>query len=385
MMLATQMQAVIVGWQIYEITKDPFSLGLIGLAEAIPSLSVSLYAGHVADRNDRKKIVFFASVIMLICSVSLLIISANISPAIVSNKLYLIYGVIFLSGIGRGFLSPANFAFLAQIIPRELYPKAVSWSTTNWQIGAVAGPAIGGLIYGFFGVVASYSTDVFLTTVSLIFVLLIKKKPLPVYDAAESLKQSISAGVKFVFKNKFILSAITLDLFAVLFGGAVALLPVFASEILKVGPQGLGALRAAPAIGAVAMGLIMTRKPLTHNAGRNLLVTVFAFGLCMLTFGLSTNFYLSLFALALSGAFDQVSVVIRALIMQLQTPENMKGRVSSVDSIFIGSSNEIGAFESGFAAKLLGTVPSVVLGGCMTLLVVVLVALKFPNLRKLKL
>ncbi len=385
MMLATQMQAVIVGWQIYEITKDPFSLGLIGLAEAIPSLSVSLYAGHVADRNDRKKIVFFASVIMLICSVSLLIISANISPAIVSNKLYLIYGVIFLSGIGRGFLSPANFAFLAQIIPRELYPKAVSWSTTNWQIGAVAGPAIGGLIYGFCGVIASYSTDVFLTTVSLIFVVLIKKKPLPIYDAAESLKESISAGVKFVFKNKFILSAITLDLFAVLFGGAVALLPVFAAEILMVGPQGLGALRAAPAIGAVIMGLIMTRKPLTHNAGRNLLVTVFAFGLCMLTFGLSTNFYLSLFALALSGAFDQVSVVIRALIMQLQTPENMKGRVSSVDSIFIGSSNEIGAFESGFAAKLLGTVPSVVLGGCMTLLVVVLVALKFPNLRKLKL
>ena len=174
--------------------------------------------------------------------------------------------------------------------------------------------------------------------------MLIKKKPLPIYDAAESLKESISAGVKFVFKNKFILSAITLDLFAVLFGGAVALLPVFASEILKVGPQGLGALRAAPAIGAVVMGLIMTRKPLTHNAGRNLLVTVFAFGLCMLTFGLSTNFYLSIFALALIVAFDQVSVVIRALIMQLQTPENMKGRVSSVDSIFIGSSNEIVAF-----------------------------------------
>jgi predicted MFS family arabinose efflux permease len=160
---------------------------------------------------------------------------------------------------------------------------------------------------------------------------------------------------------------------------------VFAAEILKVGPQGLGALRAAPAIGAVTMGLIMTRKPLTHNAGRNLLINVFAFGLCMLTFGLSTNFYLSLFALAMSGAFDQVSVVIRALIMQLETPENMKGRVSSVDSIFIGSSNEIGAFESGFAAKLLGTVPSVIFGGCMTLLVVALVAFKFPNLRKLKL
>lgn len=384
-MLATQMQAVIVGWQIYEITKDPFSLGLIGLAEAIPSISVSLYAGHIVDRSDRKKIILFASIIMLICSVSLLIISANISPELISNKIYLIYGIIFLSGIGRGFLSPANFAFLAQLIPKELFPKAISWSTTNWQIGVVAGPAIGGLLYGYFGIVTSYSADVLLTALSIFFILMIKKKPLPVFSEEESIKESISKGVKFVFNNKFILNTITLDLFAVLFGGAVALLPVFAAEILKVGPEGLGALRAAPAAGAVIIGLIMTRKPLTHNAGRNLIITVTGFGLSMILFGISTNFYLSLFALGLSGAFDQVSVVIRALIVQLETPEHLKGRVSSVESIFIGSSNEIGAFESGLAAKLLGTVPSVIFGGCMTLVVVVLIALKYPKLRKLKL
>lgn len=384
-MLATQMQAVIVGWQIYEITKDPFSLGLIGLAEAIPSISVSLYAGHIVDRSDRKKIILFASVIMLICSVSLLTISANISPELISNKIYLIYGIIFLSGIGRGFLSPANFAFLAQLIPKELFPKAISWSTTNWQIGVVAGPAIGGLLYGYFGVVTSYAADVILTALSIFFILTIKKKPLPEFSEEESIRESISKGVKFVFNNKYILNTITLDLFAVLFGGAVALLPVFAAEILNVGPQGLGALRAAPAVGAVIIGLIMTRKPLTHNAGRNLIITVIGFGLSMILFGVSTNFYLSLFALGLSGAFDQVSVVIRALIVQLETPEHLKGRVSSVESIFIGSSNEIGAFESGLAAKLMGTVPSVIFGGCMTLVVVVLIALKYPKLRKLKL
>lgn len=385
MVLATQMQAVIVGWQIYDLTKDPLSLGLIGLAEAIPSLSISLYAGHVADRNDRKKIIFLASLVMLFCSISLLFISANVSSFVLTNKLYLIYGVIFISGIGRGFLSPANFAFLSQLIPREAYPKAISWNTTSWQFGMVVGPALGGLIYAAFGVTSSYAVDAGLTFTSILFFLTIKKKPLPVYNEEESLKESISTGVKFVFNNKFILSAITLDLFAVLFGGAVALLPIFASEILKVGADGLGFLRAAPAIGAVIMGLIMTKRPLTHNAGKNLLVTVFLFGLSILLFGISTNFYLSLFALGLSGAFDQVSVVIRALIMQLETPENMKGRVSSVDSIFIGSSNEIGAFESGLAAKLLGTVPSVIFGGCMTLIVVVLIALKYPKLRKLKL
>ncbi|HEX2788739.1 MAG TPA: MFS transporter [Ignavibacteria bacterium] len=385
MVLATQMQAVIVGWQVYEITKDPFSLGLIGLAEAIPSILISLYAGHVVDRNDRKKIIFWASLGMIFCSVSLLFISTNISSLLADNRLVLIYSVIFLSGIARGYLSPANFAFLAQIVPREIYPNAISWNTSNWQFGMVVGPALGGLIYGFAGVTAAYAVDALLTFASIGFLMMIKSKPVPDFNEEESLKDSLTAGVKFVFKNKIILGAISLDLFAVLFGGAVAILPIYAGEILLVGPEGLGALRAAPAVGAVMMAIYMTRRPLTKNAGRNLLVTVFLFGLSMMIFGISKSFYLSLFALALSGAFDAVSVVIRSLIIQLKTPDNMKGRVSSVDSIFVGSSNEIGAFESGLMAKLMGTVPSVVFNSVMTLIVVVVIAAGSPKLRKLKL
>jgi MFS family permease len=385
MVLATQMQAVIVGWQVYEITKDPFSLGLIGLAEAIPSILISLYAGHVVDRNDRKKIIFWASFGMIFCSVSLLFISTNISSLLADNRLVLIYCVIFISGIARGYLSPANFAFLAQIVPREMYPNAISWNTSNWQFGMVVGPALGGLIYGFAGVTTAYAVDVLLTLVSIGFLLMIKSKPVPQFSEEESLKESLTAGVKFVFKNKIILGAISLDLFAVLFGGAVAILPIYAGEILLVGPEGLGALRAAPAVGAVIMAIYMTRRPLTKNAGRNLLVTVFLFGLSMMLFGISKSFYLSLFALALSGAFDAVSVVIRSLIIQLKTPDNMKGRVSSVDSIFVGSSNEIGAFESGLMAKMMGTVPSVIFNSVMTLIVVVAIAAGSPKLRKLKL
>lgn len=385
MVLATQMQAVIVGWQVYEITKDPFSLGLIGLAEAIPSILISLYAGHVVDRNDRKKILFWGSLGMMFCSISLLFISTNIDSLVADNKLVLIYSVIFISRIARGYLSPANFAFLAQIVPREMYPNAISWNTSNWQFGMVAGPALGGLIYGFAGVAAAYTVDAALTLVSVCFLLMIKRKPVPKYDEEESLKESLTAGIKFVFKNKIILGAISLDLFAVLFGGAVAILPIYAGEILLVGPEGLGALRAAPAVGAVIMAVYTTRFPLTRNAGRNLLVTVFLFGLSMMLFGISKSFYLSLFALALSGAFDAVSVVIRSLIIQLKTPDNMKGRVSSVDSIFVGSSNEIGAFESGLMAKLMGTVPSVIFNSVMTIIVVVTIAASSPKLRKLKL
>lgn len=385
MVLATQMQAVIVGWQVYEITKDPFSLGLIGLAEAIPSILISLYAGHVVDRNDRKKILFWGSLGMIFCSISLLFISTNIDSLVSDNRLILIYSVIFISGIARGYLSPANFAFLSQIVPREMYPNAISWNTSTWQFGSVVGPALGGLIYGFAGVITSYVVDASLTLVSVCFLLMIKRKPVPKYDEEESLKDSLMAGVKFVFRNKIILGAISLDLFAVLFGGAIAILPIYAGEILLVGPEGLGALRAAPAIGAVIMAVYMTKFPLTRNAGRNLIVTVFLFGLSMMLFGISKSFYLSLFALALSGAFDAVSVVIRSLIIQLKTPDNMKGRVSSVDSIFVGSSNEIGAFESGLMAKLMGTVPSVVFNSVMTIIVVITIAASSPKLRKLKL
>jgi MFS family permease len=383
--IASQMQAVIVGWQIYEITKDPLSLGLIGLAEAIPSISVLFFSGHITDTSDRKKIVMASVFLMSICSMLLLIIASGSLNFTDQMTVYGIYAVIFLSGIGRGFSAPSFFAFVSQLVPKEVLPNAITWNTTTWQTGAVSGPAIGGLLYGFIGATNTYVTILIFWIIAISLLIPIKKKPKPEQLVSQSLVEQLTAGLKFVFEKKVILGAISLDLFAVLFGGAVALLPIFAGEILFVGPEGLGALRAAPSIGAVVMAVYMTRKPLTKNAGRNLLIGVFGFGICIIVFGLSRNFFLSFAALLLSGAFDSVSVVIRATIIQLMTPDNMKGRVSAVNSIFIGSSNEIGAFESGVAAKLLGTVPSVIFGGIMTLLIVTFVTIISPRMRKLKL
>jgi len=383
--IASQMQAVIVGWQIYEITKDPLSLGLIGLAEAIPSISVLLFAGHLTDISSRKKIVLSSVFLMTFCSIMLLFITSDSNQILTTNKLVLIYSAIFLSGIGRGFSAPSFFAFVSQLVPKEKLPNAITWNTTSWQTGAVTGPAIGGLLYSFIGVTNTFTVVLIFWTIAIFLILPITQKPIPEIIGIQSLKEKLTVGLKFVFKNKIILSCISLDLFAVLFGGAVALLPIFAGEILFVGPEGLGMLRAAPSIGAVVMAILMTRRPFTKNAGKNLIISIFGFGACIIIFGLSKNFYLSLFILALSGVFDSVSVVIRSTIIQLMTPDNMKGRVSAVNSIFIGSSNEIGAFESGVAAKLLGTVPSVIFGGIMTLLIVSVVTVFSPRIRKLKL
>ncbi len=383
--IASQMQAVIVGWQIYEITKDPLSLGLIGLAEAIPSIMTLLFAGHITDTNDRKKIVLGSVFLMTFCSILLLIVSTDGIEYLYSNKVIAIYSIIFLSGIGRGFSAPSFFAFVAQLVPKKTLPNAITWNTSTWQTGAVTGPALGGLLYGFIGGVQTYSLIVVFWIISIMLIMTVKKKPIPEIIGLQSLKEKLTSGLKFVFEKKIILGAISLDLFAVLFGGAVALLPIFAGEILFVGPQGLGMLRAAPSVGAVTMALIMTRRPITGNAGRNLLIGIFGFGICIIIFGLSKSFLLSLVVLCLSGAFDSLSVVVRSTIIQLLTPDNMKGRVSAVNSIFIGSSNEIGAFESGVAAKILGTVPSVIFGGVMTLIIVTIVTLSSPRLRKLKL
>lgn len=383
--IASQMQAVIVGWQIYEITKDPLSLGLIGLAEAIPSIFTLIFAGHITDTNDRKKIVMSSVILMSLCSVLLLIVSTDGIEVLYSNKVIAIYSIIFLSGIGRGFSSPSFFAFVAQLVPKESLPNAITWNTSTWQTGAVTGPALGGLLYGFIGAVNTYSVIVIFWIIAIILISTIKKKPIPEFVALLSLKEKLTSGLKFVFEKKIILGAISLDLFAVLFGGAVALLPIFAGEILFVGPEGLGMLRAAPSVGAVTMALLMTRRPITGNAGRNLLIGVFGFGICIVIFGLSKSFFLSLVVLCFSGAFDSMSVVIRSTVIQLLTPDNMKGKVSAVNSMFIGSSNEIGAFESGVAAKLMGTVPSVIFGGLMTLIIVTCVTIFSPRLRSLKL
>lgn len=382
--LAIQIQSVVVAWQIYELTHDPLSLGLIGLAEAIPSIGVSLYAGHVADIVERKKIILVCVTTLLLCSMSLLFFTLDVGKFLLSYGAVPVYTVIFVSGLARGFLTPANFAYMPQLVPRELYPNAITWNSTLWETAAIGGPALGGFVYGFWGIKASYAADVVLMLTGLVMAINVESKPLPPQTEEQGIVEKIRAGLRFVFNHQIILGAISLDLFAVLFGGAVALLPIFANEILFVGAQGLGVLRAAPGIGALMMAFYITHHPIKKNTGKILLYCVSGFGVCMILFGLSTNFWISLFLLMMSGVFDCVSVIVRGMLLQTLTPENMKGRVSAVNHIFIGSSNEIGMFESGVAARILGVVPSVIFGGCMTLVSVSVISILAKSLRKLQ-
>jgi MFS family permease len=384
--VAIQIQAVVVGWQLYKLTKDPFSLGLVGLAEAIPALSIALYAGHIADISNKRNILVKSLLVMLVCSSGLLLVTMDdfiigIGPSYSINGIYLF---ILLSGFARGFYSPTAFSFLFQLVDKTLLTQASTLNSSAWQIASIVGPAMGGLLYAAMGITYTFCFVLVFMCIAFVAILQVKSKPVIIPEIKEKITQRIKEGIKYVFDNKVILSAISLDLFAVLFGGAVALLPVFADEILHTGPEGLGILRAAPALGAsITMIWLSVRKQL-GKPGVVLLYCVGAFGLCMIGFALSTSFYLSLILLFLSGAFDSVSVVTRGNILQLETPDHMRGRVSAVNTMFIGSSNEIGAFESGLAARLLGTVPSVVFGGCMTMLVVGVTALKAKKLKKFR-
>jgi len=379
------MLAVTVGWQIYDLTNDPLSLGLIGLAEVIPSIGISLFAGHLVDKYRRKTIVVFAYTLLLFCYLSLFLISYNLKTLSFSTSLILIYSVIFLSGIARGFIFPSTFALLSEIVPREKLSNAISWSTSFWQMGAVIGPLLAGFSYGYLGPSKTYINITAFCLIAIILILQIKIKKLSESTSQETLFERLTSGVKFVFREKILMTVMSLDMFAVLFGGVVAILPVYAKDILNTGPDGLGWLRASPSFGAIIIALILTQKSPVKFAGRNLLISVAGFGISILVFAVSRNFLLSMLALALSGMFDSISVIIRQTIFQVMTPENMKGRVSAVNSIFIGSSNEIGAFESGAAAKLLGTVPSVIFGGTMTLLIVIITYFISPKLKKLSL
>ncbi|MBA3671828.1 MAG: MFS transporter [Gemmatimonadaceae bacterium] len=382
MTLGSQLQGVVVGWQVYSITHDPLALGLVGLAEALPFIAIALPAGYVADRSDRRRIVVVSLVVAACCSAALLAYSA--SPGMVGRYgVVPIYGAIFVSGIARSFLQPARQALGAEIVPRRVYENAVAWRSSTWQTATVAGPAVGGLLYGFAGPVTSYAVGAALLVIAACGFLIVRytHQARPVEDVA--ILSGLVTGLRFVWRSPVILGALSLDLFSVFLGGAEALLPVFASEILRVGPQGLGILRAAPGAGAVAMGVYLAHRRPIERAGRTMFVAVAVFALAIIGFGLSRSFYLSLALLALSGMADSVSVVIRSTLLQLLTPPEMLGRVSAVNSVFIGSSNELGAFESGVAARLLGTVPAVVLGGTASLLVVGLTARLVPKLRKL--
>lgn len=383
MTLASQLQAVVVGWQVYSITHDPLSLGLIGLAEALPFIAIALPAGYVADRWNRRTVCLISLGVLVACSIGLLTVSAvpgllaRVGPAP-------IYAVIFASGIARSFLQPTRQALGAELISRDVFENAIAWRTSSWQTAAVIGPAVGGLLYGFSGPRAAYSVDVALMIMAFAGFLLLRYTPSDRSVGDASVFTVLVSGIRFVWGQPLILSALSLDLFSVFLGGAEALLPVFASEILRVGPQGLGILRAAPAIGAVSVGLYRAHRPPIQRAGRTLLVAVAVFAVAIIGFGLSRSFALSVVLLAVSGMADNISVVIRSTLLQMLTPADMLGRVSAVNSVFVGSSNELGAFESGVAARLLGTVNAVVLGGLAALAVVGITAKLVPKLRQLE-
>lgn len=370
MTMAALMQSVIVGWQIYALSHNVLWLGFIGLAEVIPQVSISLFAGHYIDLHNRRKIVRYTTLLLILGSLILLIYSSNAAYFSAKYGIIPIFFTIFLTGLARGILSPAQVALMGQLVPRNLYANAATWNSANWQVAAVLGPAIGGLIYGFWGIIPAYSLVLCLNILAFFMMMFVKTGMHTVVETTEGVFVRIRSGIRFVFKTPELLGAFALDMFAVLFGGAVAMLPVFASDILFAGPQGLGLLRACPAIGATLMAFVLMYRPPVRRTGRTLFIAVLGFGFCMIGFGLSRSFILSAVILVLSGAFDNISVVIRGTILQLFTPDDMRGRVASVNSIFIGSSNELGAFESGVTAKLMGLVPSVVFGGIMTLAVV---------------
>ncbi|MES2457177.1 MAG: MFS transporter [Bacteroidota bacterium] len=383
---AYQMQAVIIGFHIYHLTKDPLALGFVGLCEAIPAITVALYGGYVADKSEKRGLLLKIFSGVFLCTLIMLIVTTPQMHSYVPTSyiIPIMYLMIFGIGIARGFFSPAVFSLMAQIIPKKLYPNSSTWNSSSWQAASILGPAAGGLIYGYYGITVTYYVIITFVFISLVCIFFLKSHP-PTFIPKESIVKSLTAGVAFVFKTKMMLWAMSLDLFSVFFGGAVALLPVFANDILKVGPEGLGIMRGAASLGSVLTMLSMTVFSPMNKPWRNLLIAVTGFGTSIICYGLSTNFYLTLFFLFAEGAFDSVSVIIRSTIMQLLTPDEMRGRVSAVNSMFIGSSNEIGAFESGLTAKLMRTVPAVVFGGTMTILVAGVTYLKTKGLMKLSL
>ncbi len=379
MTVATQIRGVVIAWQIYAATRDPLSLGLIGLAEALPFVGSALYAGHVADRRDRRLIALVSLIVLFGCAAALLTFTLSSRRGI-----WPLYVIIFISGIARSFLQPARTALAAELVPRELYANAVAWRSSTWQFAAVLGPAAGGLLYVAGGPALAYAVDAALMAAAALALFMMQHPARAISVQEHSVRDSLAEGIRWVRSQPVILGAMTLDLFSVLFGGATALLPIFASEILHTGPAGLGLLRAAPAAGAVVMSIVVAHARPMARAGRSLLLNVAAFGACMVGFGLSRSFALSLALLALSGMVDTVSVVVRSTLLQVLTPDALLGRVSAVNAIFIGSSNEIGEFESGVTARLLGAARSVVLGGLLTLSVVGLTSWRVPQLRRLR-
>jgi MFS family permease len=387
MVFAWSMQFIVIEWQVYSMTKDPWSLAMIGLMEFLPAAGMALFAGHIVDQKEKRNLLLKCILGFTAIGIGLFLLSTPEIVADLSSKtiLYGIYFLVFLGGITRAFIGPTIFSLIALIVPKKIYPNAATWSSTTWQLASVLGLATAGFAIDLIGVQWSLCIIVGISISAFLIVTRISKKPILNPKIGEPIFQSLSEGLKFVFNSKAIFGALTLDMIAVLFGGAVALLPIFAQDILQVGSEGFGILRAAPAVGAVITMVSSTRFPIHKNAGKKLLWAVFGFGICIIVFGLSTSFWLSVGALVISGALDGISMVIRQTILQLKTPDHMRGRVASVNSMFVGSSNELGVFESGATAKLMGTVTAVVFGGTMTLLTVGFTALISPTFRRLDL
>ncbi len=381
--LASSALATVVGYQVYVLTGNPLALGVLGLVEAIPAISLSLFGGHLADRRDRRSIVLVTTGSLVVCGLALAAIAFEAGNS--GLELSAILAVIFVTGISSGFSRPALSAFEAQVIPLEFAATGASWSSSVSQVGAIAGPALGGIAAAVVGVGDTYLIIAALFAVEMGSIALIARKPMPTPTVGEDIRESLTIGVRYVMSRQELVGSMALDLFAVLFGGAIALLPIFATDILHVGPAGLGVMRTAPSVGALLVMLVATRRPPLRRAGGTLLACVAGFGVSILVFAVSTNFLLSLVALFASGLTDGISMIIRSVILRVMSPEELRGRIAAVNWVFIGASNEIGAFESGVAASVLGTVPSVIAGGFVTLGVVAVVAVAAPDLRRLDL
>jgi MFS family permease len=374
---AVLIQEVVLGFYLYEVTGDKLALGIIGLLEAIPYLFLALFGGYIADRFDKKKVAQIAIFGMILITAFLNFGLENVDLA---QAKYVIYTAVFFIGICRGFFGPSWSSIKPFIVEKQHYANAATWSSQFWQSGMLIGPVISGFLFAYLGLHTTLLIVLLIFIICFFLVFMIKADTQAEYNREKNLWQSLREGFDFVSKSKIILYAIALDMFSVLFGGVVAILPVFAKDILHVGPEGLGVMRAAPGIGAVLTMLVLAKYPPTKRAWRNMLLAVLGFGLATLAFALSRNFTLSCLLLFLTGAFDSISVVIRQTILNLLPPEDMRGRVSSINGLFVSCSNELGAFESGLAATMLGTVPSVVFGGAMTLVVIAIVYQKTKDL-----
>ena len=386
------MQFIIVEWLVWEITNDPLSLGLIGLMEIIPAVSTALFAGHIVDQREKRNLLIHCISAFLIISVGFYLVTSEELKLYFSNQsiLYIIYLLVFLGGFIRAFFGPTIFALVALIVPKNTYANAATWSSSTWQMAVVLGPAFAGFSIHWIGVNKSMAIVLIGVIISLIILTLIKRKPILNSKIGENVFKSLKEGVSFVYNSKAILGALTLDMVAVLFGGAIALLPIYATEIIST-PIGMeesqvfGVLRATPAGGSLITMFVAAYIPITKNAGKKLLIAIFGFGLSIISFGLSDIFWISVISLLIYGVTDGISMVIRQTILQLKTPDHLRGRVASVNSIFVGSSNELGAFESGVTAKLLGTVTAVVVGGTITVCTAITTAAISPSFRKLDL